>query len=346
MYDMMRKTVYLLLTAMMVSATVDAQEAPKADKNMFNHLDIGVTMGTTGLGFDVAMPVGDYVRLRTGFSFVPRVEVPMTFGIQVGDDPSKSASKFNRLAGMLQSFTGHAVEDHVEMTGKPTMWNWNLLVDVYPLKHNKHWRVTTGFFLGNSNIAEAFNKTESMSSLLAVDIYNNMYNKLHGKSKRELQEIKLIDLGSGYDWLSMDPMVMYTLQEKLDAMGRMGIHLGNYTHDIYDAEGNLIHKQGESYVMEPDDNHMVKADMKVNAFKPYLGVGFDGRLVKGDNRLHVSVDAGVMFWGGTPSLITHDGTDLINDVEGITGKVGDYVSTMSKFKVFPVVNVRFSYTIF
>jgi len=91
---------------------------------------------------------------------------------------------------------------------------------------------------------------------------------------------------------------------------------------------------------------MVKADMKVNAFKPYIGFGYEGRLIKGNDRLNVGVDAGIMLWGGKPSLLTHDGTDLINDVEGITGKVGDYVDIMSSMPVFPVANVRFTYTIF
>lgn len=341
----MRKYGYFLL-ALAMQAPVSGQAQQSLDNNMFNHLDVGLTLGTTGAGFDVAMPVGDYVRLRTGLSFVPRVEVPMTFGIQVGDDPSKSASKFNRLSGMLESITGNPVDDHVDVTGKPRMWSWSFLVDVYPLRNNKHWRVTAGFFLGTPNVAEAFNKTESMPSLMAVDIYNNLYTKLHGKTKRELQETQLIDLGEGYDTYRLDPLIKYMLQDKLDNWGRMGIHLGTYKHDVVDADGNVIHKQGESYVMEPDDNSMVKATMKVNAFKPYIGLGYDGRLSKRTDRLHVSVDAGVMTWGGTPSLITHDGTDLINDVEGVTGKVGDYVDLMSKFKVFPVASVRFSYTIF
>jgi hypothetical protein len=91
---------------------------------------------------------------------------------------------------------------------------------------------------------------------------------------------------------------------------------------------------------------MVRANMEVNAFKPYIGLGYEGRLAKGNDRLKISVDAGVMLWGGKPSLLTHDGTDLIHDVEGITGKVGDYVDFMSNLPVFPVANVRFSYTIF
>jgi len=318
-------------------------------KKYFQHLDVGVNLGTTGIGVDVSMPVHDIVCLRTGFNYMPRVEVPMTFGIQVGDDPATSDSKFAKMASVLQDLTGNPVSDHVDMIGKAKMWNWNFLVDVYPLKNNKHWRVTAGFFLGPSTIAESYNKTESMASLVAVGIYNNMYNKLHGKTKRELASVKLVDLsvlGPEYKDLYFDIDMLYALQQGFDAAGRMGVILGTYVNDVLDKEGNVIHKKGEYYMMTPDDDDMVKADMKVNAFKPYIGVGYEGRLVKGNDRLTVAVDAGVMLWGGKPSLITHDGTDLIHDVEGITDKVGDYVDIISKLYVFPTLSVRFAYTIF
>jgi hypothetical protein len=318
-------------------------------KKYFQHLDVGVNLGTTGIGVDVSMPVHDIVCLRTGFNYMPRVEVPMTFGIQVGDDPATSDSKFAKMASVLQDLTGNPVSDHVDMIGKAKMWNWNFLVDVYPLKHNKHWRVTAGFFLGPSTIAESYNKTESMASFVAVGIYNNMYNKLHGKTKRELASVKLVDLsvlGPEYKDLYFDIDMLYALQQGFDAAGRMGVILGTYVNDVLDKEGNVIHKKGEYYMMTPDDDDMVKADMKVNAFKPYIGVGYEGRLVKGNDRLTVAVDGGIMLWGGKPSLITHDGTDLIHDVEGITGKVGSYVDVMSKLSVYPTLSVRFAYTIF
>jgi hypothetical protein len=341
----MRVSIFLAAAAMMVSVSASAQEDSQPwDK--FNHLNVGVTLGTTGLGVEASMPINNYLWVRSGLSFMPRVEVPMTFGIQIGDDPAASKNKFDRMAGVLESFTGSPVSDEVKMTGKAKMWNWHVLFDIYPLQQNLHWRVTAGFFLGPSNVAEAFNQTESMTSLLAVDIYNNTYDKLHGKTMRELANVKLIDLGPGYEDIYTDLDVLLKMQELFDKAGRMGIHLGDYSHDITDEDGNVIHKKDDPYVMTPNQEHMVKADMKVNAFKPYIGIGYDGRLVKGNDRLHVGFDAGVMFWGGKPSLYAHDGTDLINDVKNITGKVGDYVDTMSKLSVYPVANVRFTYTIF
>ena len=337
--------IFLLAAAMMTSVSMSAQ-IDKQPWGKFNHLNVGVTLGTTGLGVEAGMPINNYLWVRSGLSFMPRMEVPMTFEIQVGDDPATSKAKFNRMSSALESFTGKPVSDNVYMTGKAKMWNWNVLFDIYPFQQNQHWRVTAGFFLGPSNVAEAFNQTESMASLVAVDIYNNVYDKLHGKTKRELAGVKLIDLGPGYEDVYMDLNMLLRMQEMFDNAGRMGLYLGDYSHDITDEDGNVIHKKGDPYVMTPDDDHMVKADMKVNAFKPYIGFGYDGRLVKGNDRLHVGFDAGIMLWGGKPSLYAHDGTDLINDVENITGKVGDYVDMMSKLVVYPVANVRFTYTIF
>ena len=41
------------------------------EKNILNHMDVGVNVGTMGLGIDVAMPIGDYVRVRAGYTYMP-----------------------------------------------------------------------------------------------------------------------------------------------------------------------------------------------------------------------------------------------------------------------------------
>ena len=53
-----------------------------------------------------------------------------------------------------------------------------------------------------------------------------------------------------------------------------------------------------------------------------------------------------MIWGGTPDLITHDGTNLTKDIKNIMYSVGDYVDVVKKFKVFPVINLRITRKLF
>lgn len=327
--------------------TAEAQQDVRIkDPNIFNHLDLSITAGTTGVGFDLAAPIGDYAKLRTGFSAMPRFDLPTTYKIQVGDDATKSKSKFENIANRLEPTLGRKIEPKVGAIRQFTMWNWNVMVDVYPFKQNKHWRFTGGFYLGPSQVAEAFNDTESMPTLMAVNLYNTAYDKLHGKTRRELTDVQLIDLGTGLEDFARDIDDLIILQEKFDRYGRMGVKMGTYRKDIVDEQGNVIHKEGETYFLEPDENCMVKATMHVNNFKPYAGFGYEGRLVKGNDRYLVSFDCGLMFWGGTPELKTHDGTDLIHDVRDVPGRIGSNVRFIEKFKAFPVLNVRLTRKLF
>ncbi|MBQ8099529.1 MAG: hypothetical protein IJ244_08420 [Bacteroidaceae bacterium] len=295
----------------------------KTENKVFNHLDLSVTAGSTGLGFDLSTPVGPVVSLRTGFAYMPKFNHHMHFDIQVGDEPeskydangNRVETKFDRLADYLKQFTGYTVEDQIEMIGEPHMYNFKLLVDVFPFR-NKHWHFTTGFYVGPSKIAKAYNVTEAMPSLLAVGMYNKMYEKA-------LNDEPIITWGS-FD-IYGDRLLNY---------GRMGIHVGNHVSD------------GSSYRMEPDEHGMVKAKVKVNSFKPYIGFGYGGALSKRDDKYQISFDCGTMFWGSTPRIITHDGTNLAKDVDHIGGRVEDYVDLIKGFKVFPVINIRLTRRLF
>ena len=310
-------------------------------QNMFNHLDLGVTLGTTGIGLDAAMPVGDYVKLRTGFEVMPRFNYDMNFGVESFDGTGTSIdqSTFNRMAEVLYGLTGFKVDQNVTMKGKPTMWNFKFMVDVYPFKNNKHWHFTAGFHWGPSKIAEAVNAQEDSPSLFAVGMYNHIYDVAYADWVLDIPTplIETETTGAVY----MDP----NMEKTILSMGRMGIPIGKYSHDMTDAQGN-VHKKGETYYMQPNENSMVTVEARTNSFKPYLGVGYEGRLIKGNDNYKIGFDAGLMFWGGTPSIITHDGMDLANDVEDINGKVGDYVKLIKGVKAFPVLNLRITRRIF
>lgn len=304
-------------------------------RGFFNHLDVALSLGSTGLGFDVIAPIGKYLRLRAGFSFMPRFEMSSNFRVQVGDSLDKKwdkqgnrlETKFDKLSGYLKSFVGYEVDDEVEMLCKPTYYNFKLLVDIHPFL-NQHWYLTAGIFIGPSEIAQAYNTTEEMPSLLSVSMWNMMYDKA-------------VNWEPIYGDFFMPP----ALEQKLMQYGRMGFHAGNYTHDGIDAKGNS-YKKGDKYMMVPDEKSgMVKATIKANRFKPYLGLGYGGPISK-DGLTQLSFDAGAMFWGGTPSMITHDGTDLTHDVENVRGKLGRYVKATKFFKAFPLLEVRISRRIF
>jgi hypothetical protein len=247
------------------------------------------------------------------------------------------------MADRLEALTNYRARPSVEMIGKPTFWNYKLLVDVFPFR-NKHWHLTAGFHWGPSQIGEAVNALSDAPSLVAVNIYNKLYDKA------ESGDAIYNGFALGAEWLEngrmgiqlgeyADRYVMKTVVE----YDEYGDFIGSHEEYVLDANGNKIH---EPYRMEPDNNCTVSAKVKVNSFKPYLGFGYGGRLLKNDDRYNISFDAGLMFWGGTPDIITHDGTNLSKDVINIGGKVGDYVDLIKGVKAFPVLNLRITRRLF
>lgn len=326
----MRKVIIILLLLVLRSMGMNAQDNSfqykfKEKKNgPFNKLDVALTAGSTGIGIDLASPVTDFMQVRTGFTYMPKFEYKMNFPIEVGEGtPEEMNNKFEKLSGFLEKFTGHQVDNNIDMIGTPRFCNFKLMLDFFPL-HNKRWHVTAGFYAGASTIGEAYNTTADMPSLFAVTMYNNIYDRVKDSYDNDRP---LITIGEMTMYASDDMM------QKLESYGRMGIPMGKKS-------------DGSTYRMEPDANSMVHAKMKVNRFRPYLGLGYGTSMLENNRKYHFSVDCGVMMWGGSPSIITHDGTDLSKDVVNVPGKVGNYVNIAKRFKIFPVVEFRLSRRLF
>ena len=311
----MKKTILSIAVLCSMFFTANAQKT-----SAFEHLDLGVLAGTTGVGLDLAVPLNDNVRVRAGFSFVPEFDKKMNFGIEGrkrDENGNWVATKFDVMADRFSDFTSLEINDNVDMLGNPDFYNGSLLVDFFPAKKNG-FRITAGFYYGKSKIANACNTIEDMPSLLGVTMYNNFYEKIE----------------NGEPIIGDDIYLTPELEDKFLQNGRLGIHIG----DRVDT--------GEPYMMEPDENSTVKANIFVNSFRPYLGMGYGSKLTEKNDGMKIELDAGLMFWGGTPEIITHDGTDLAKDVENIGGKVGRYVRYVKALKVYPVINLKVSFRLF
>ncbi len=348
---LMKKIISTFVLGMALIATATAQNADKTwwqtwigsekwaevFEPAFSHWNVGVNLGTTGIGVDVATPLTEHVRARAGFSFVPKFDYTMKFGVEVRnkDGVVLESSKFAKMAELLEQLTGTEVDQSVTMVGQPHMWNAKLLFDVYPFP-NKHWHVTAGFYAGQSLIARAVNAIEDAPSLVAISMYNKMYMKsMNGEP--------LISY-NGQDIYQLD------LQNRLLEYGRMGVNLGT-------------DKNGLPIIIEPDKRDMVVVNVKTNAFKPYLGFGYTGSPFR-DESYQIGFDAGILFWGGKPSVLTtatmstptvstdewgndiysYDtySIDLARDADKVEGKPGDYVKLLKAFVVYPVLEFRIS----
>jgi len=146
------------------------------------------------------------------------------------------------------------------------------------------------------------------------------------------------------------------IRQKFISYGKAHIYLGRFTHDITDENGNTIYKEGETFYLEPDENCEITADAQVNRFRPYIGIGYDGRISKHNDRWNIGFNAGVMFWGGTPSVIvkmkspdlsTPDAKyyviNLMDDVTDLPYYAKKEADIVNALPVFPVLELRLSY---
>lgn len=292
--------------------------------DILNKLELGMTLGTTGIGLEVASPVTKWTKVRTGISFMPSFNVPMNFGITTyTDGTAVNSGNFEKIREMMYKLSGYEMDNIVDINGSPQMINFKFLVDVYPLCHNKHWHFTIGFYTGPKRIAKAINAMTEMPSLLAIGMYNRLYDYTINDG--------FID-NPIYNDIYLDPEQADMLKERLEEYGRIGIHIGDY-------------KDGHPYYMEPGKDGTVKANAYVNTFRYYTGFGYGGAM-SSDKRWNISVDAGVMFWGGSPKVINHEGVDMTNELINVRGKIGDYLDIMKSFKIYPVLSLKISYTFF
>lgn len=331
-----------------MSLSISAQ-----NERAFSKLDVSLSGGTTGLGIDFSTNITDWMNVRVGFDAMPRFEQDVRFGVASMDDNGNISKNFDLLKDRLKTFTGYDVNDYIDMTCKPTFYNFKFLMDFHPFKHKqsflKNLSFTAGFYWGSSEIGTATNTLVGAQTLNGMLMFNHMYEVAASGEPFVFLEVK--------DWVTgqivkqpvyLDPM----LCERLQQVGRLGAHVGNYTDQyITDADGNYLldangEKRNKPYLMEPDRDGTVRARVKANSFKPYFGIGYGGRLLNNNDRILISGELGMLFWGGKPSIITHDGVDLARDVKDIGGKVGDYVDLVSALRVYPVLNLRLTYSLF
>jgi len=124
--------------AALLSLTALNATAGDDDKNLFNHLSVGVTIGTPGVGIDLGMPIGDYVQVRAGFTAMPTIKVKTDLDVNA------------------PQVEGFSIPAAVEIEGKSNIMNGSLLFDVFPFKTSA-FHITAGAYVGKSNVVKAYN---------------------------------------------------------------------------------------------------------------------------------------------------------------------------------------------
>lgn len=287
------------------------------ERNILSHMDVGVNVGTTGLGIDVAVPIGNYVRLRAGYNYMPRISLNANFTVEtskggIGNLIDKidrieekfeeygidmNSESFAEYKALFDKFSKVERKDYVTMALKPNLHQFKFMVDVLPFRNNKHWSFTAGFFVGPSTVGYAENLEKEALMLEGVNAYNDIYRNYpeYGINGSYLHRV-----GKEND----DPFYKH---------GLAGFCLGRF------ADGDMA-------LMVPGEDASAKAEMVVNKVRPYVGFGYNTSLSE-DKRWRLNVDAGVMFLFGSPSVYV-DNVYKFDDGDICFDEDGRYLSGM------------------
>ena len=116
------------------SVTIQIDEVKKTN-SFLSHLSVGVRTSTMGVGLELATPVNDYLKLRTGINFIGYKS--STFDIGLDD----SNGLFDEAFGYTPDY---------KMNGELNFTNGHLLMDFHPTKGIFH--VTAGVFIGTNKL--------------------------------------------------------------------------------------------------------------------------------------------------------------------------------------------------
>ena len=104
------------------------------ESGIFNSLSVGTSVGSSGIGIDLASPIGNYLALRAGVSFVPNI----TFNTSV--DVDIDAAEFG------------SISSEMDVEGALKRASGDVLVNVYPFRSAGFFICAGAYFGGNQLI--------------------------------------------------------------------------------------------------------------------------------------------------------------------------------------------------
>ena len=127
----MRKVLFLIAVALFSAQGMKAQDVEEF--GLFDHVSLGVGVGTTGIGIEAAAPLGNHFQLRAGYTFDPGIKYKQNVDYKYHGDKYTTKAEAELNIGDV-----------------------NLLVDWYPFT-NKTFRVTAGAYIGKERFVTAQN---------------------------------------------------------------------------------------------------------------------------------------------------------------------------------------------
>ena len=139
----MKKLIVILIASLSVTQGANAQ------LGLFNHMTVGLNVGTTGIGADIAMPVTKWFDVQAGITAMPRFKYNTNVHLNL---------PFSEIYTFLPQQDLTNLSD-IPVQAKPTMLNGKVMINFMPLVISS-FHITVGAYFGGSDVIEVYNKNE------------------------------------------------------------------------------------------------------------------------------------------------------------------------------------------
>lgn len=153
-------TLFLLSALSFVGASAQFTKTFK-ELGIFNHLGLGVGVGTTGISIEAGTTITPWVQLRAGADIMPTIKMKTTLELE----------EFGVNDMGYQSFSKPSLNE-IDVEGKLTNTLGHFVFDVFPFTHHSSFHISVGGYFGGNKIISAYN-TSGQSELKDVYDYNN-----------------------------------------------------------------------------------------------------------------------------------------------------------------------------
>lgn len=141
------KKLFLLSAIVGMLMTCNFVSAQK-ELGIFNSVAVGLDVGSTGIGFDVATPITPYVALRGGVSFMPGIKINTDVNVDYTDPTGASATSSMDVEGNLKRVQGE------------------FLVNCYPFKKFPFF-VAAGAYFGGNKLVKINGHSDDLAQKIA-----------------------------------------------------------------------------------------------------------------------------------------------------------------------------------
>ena len=186
----------LLVIFAFLGMSLTPASAQEEDQLIFNHLGIGVSVGTTALGINVSTVLTPYFGLRAGVNLWPilKLRSNLHLGSRIQNwEPGELSEDEQVPMEMPEVMSMHI---------KPKLTAGHLLIDYYPFPHSSNFHLTTGFHLGTGTVVDIHNRHEG--SLMPVTAWNNAMENPDAQEVVERNNLQPIGLVLGDYFIAPD----------------------------------------------------------------------------------------------------------------------------------------------